>query len=108
MGSTIATVDTFSKAIDGARARMVRYGPDVSPARGGRRLSRGHARRLWRPRAARPPVPGDDGGVPDRGAVPHGARPGADPRVGDHGKDERLADSDRRLVLRRRDRALLG
>src|SRR5476649_376191 len=94
MASTIATVDTFSKAIDGARARMVRYGQDVSAAgrRGG--VPGRHPRRVRRPRPARTADPGDAGGVPDRRPVPHVPRAGADSRRGDHGPHERLARAD--------------
>src|SRR6476646_1013211 len=99
MSSTIATVDTFSKGIDGARTRMVGYGQDIPAARRRGGVPGGGARRLRRPRAPRPPVAGDAGGVPDRRAVSHVARAGADSGVGDHGPDERLADSDRGLVL---------
>src|SRR5580765_7701089 len=102
MPSTIATVDTFTKAIDGPRTRMVGYGQDVPAAGRGGRVSGGRSRRVRRPWPARPAVAGDARGVPDRRAVPHVPRAGADPRGRHHGPPERLADSDRRLVLRRR------
>src|SRR5215471_15234553 len=86
---------------------MVGRGPDVHAIGLGRRLSRRHARRLRRPRPPRPTQPGHAGGVRNRRALPHVPCVGASAgRPGD-GPPERLADSDRRLVLRRRHRAVL-
>src|SRR5450755_1139877 len=99
MSSTIATVDTFSKAIDGPRSRMVRYGQNVSAAgrRGG--ISGGRDRGVRRPWAAGPAHARDARRLPDRRAVPHVSRAGADPGGGSHGPHERLACPDGRLVL---------
>src|SRR5579872_2592417 len=100
MSSTIATVDTFSKAIDGARARMVGHGPDVSAARRRRGVSRGRARRVRRAWAARPAQPRHARGLPDRRAVPDVPRARAHPDGRRDGALQRLARADRRLVLR--------
>src|SRR4051812_3852066 len=107
MSSTIPTLAIVSMAIDGPRTRMVRYGQDFSAAGRGGGVPGGSARRLRRPWTARSPVAGDAGSLPDRRPIPHVPRTRSDSGVGDYGTDERLADSNRRLVLCGRHRLLL-
>src|SRR5262249_40418867 len=89
------------------RTRMVGCGQDVPADRRRGCVPGGGLRRVRDPRASRAPLAGDDDGVRERGPLSHVPRARPPHRRPDPRSDGRVAHSYRRLVLRRRHRAVL-